>query len=531
MIHQSRSHVENLIQNKTAEVQEAEQEENNSTETNSSNSNTTSKEEEFNNKADIPAGGLVSNLPPSAAQSSSYGELSDFVAASNNAMGKGGAKITELKSKVTSYLSMPSKEKLLSMLKNKFPNLNINAVSKGLGIFQSAFCGDSNSLIYGLRDLIDSLNYGFDFISTWNICGRQRLRNPLEVYFKTKRDLEYSINQGKNIHNRLYLNLNAAAKSFITRNGLPQDLQNCMQHKTLEEAAKALRDRITLQEWKDLINLFNQEICAKSQAGIGGNSNTINKLAATPFISGLCKYDTKTMYASALSIFNNPNSGVDKISIVEILITSLLDPKNKKDAIKNLDLIKLIVTIDTDTSVVKPSSISPNNLNSYLQGSNKDKVDTIRRNIHDGVTDVLDMLDTPYEKNNIERDLDILLTLDVCLILKNLEEDVKDCKDPEFEFRRITNMLYTTNRFFKEEESIDMLASSKTMSDLATRYVEGRSPSSFFKIEEIDDVQYHVVQDDNMTITDVAIFSEVKLQNCGCNCGGMCGCDGLLFAS
>ena len=516
--------------------------------TNSSNSNTTSAEEEVAVQQDNIVGGIAGTHSPkdlgkstsAEAQTAQREKLSemgiieeaskDYLEIANNKMGEWAAKLEDYKSKANDFLSMPSPERMLHLLGEKFPNLNMKAVARGMSIFNTIFCGDSNSLLYGLVDLIKALDFNFAFLNTWNICGRKRLRNPLEIYTKTMEDIETATNHILDTPGRLFRNLQTACTNFINRNGLPSDLANCIKNKAVDDAVKKIKFQISLEGIKDLNKFFNFKVCSKSEQGFVGDNKVVDRIAASPFIKGLGDYDDKNRLAASLGIFYKPDSNLDQSDYLEILLPNLFDDNKKDKVVNNLEVIMAALSKPVEPTYTLPNNNNLNNLHGYIHGASKEQIENIKQSLIDGVGQGLSVGETLSGEvdDSVASTIKGLLTVDVCLLFKNMEDDKSEVSNPEQEFINIVNMVYVVNNNFDPYESIDMLSSSKTLSDLAKRVISSRPPLPRQRPVMIEDIEYHVAPKDDHMILDTALMSETT-STCKCGCGGICGCDGLLF--
>lgn len=563
-IHPSRSHVTNVIEGRVYEVlqeedpsggSEQEDKEGSDEESgggeSSSNSNTTSPEEEVAVHQDNLVGGYAGtfslrDLGRSTTEEARAAtkerleeegiadELStDYLQKMNDAFGIAATKVSDFKSKVNDFLSMPTREEMMNKLKNKFPNLNMKKVAKALSIFDTIFCGDSNSLLYGLKNLIGTLDFDFGFLATWNICGRKRLRNPLEIYTKTLQDIEDMVNYIGNTLPRLWGSLKNAVEGFILRNGLPSDLVKCLHNKAVDDAVKKLSFNVSLEEAKKLADFFNGKICSKSEKGLAGDNNkTVNKIVATPFITGMADYDDKSRLSTSLTFFEK-ESNLNISDHFQILAPNLLDESKKDKVVATLEVLAVALNkkpVEESFIPEVPNLGDMQGLHNYIQNASKEQIQEIKDKIINGAVDEEDgNLLCPPDADNSSYDMMALQTLDICLILKNMEDDRTGVPNPVTEFVNILNMLYNVNRNFSAADSIDMLSTSKTLKDLAKKIVSSASPNtSVVRTVILDEIEYHQVPLDESISTDVYLMSET-MSKCSCGCGGMCGCDGLLF--
>lgn len=485
-----------------------------STNTDTSSSSTSSAKSMVNNAKDtlksvakdIEPEGAISLLPTSLVSFSSFKELSYWVSGN----------INKLKNSINSALKIPDINDLLRMT-GRHGNLNNYFVNKGLSLFKSVFCGDGRGINFGLYAILQALDYRFDFLYGYNVCGRQQLRNPIDVLLKSKKqfeDFSYGI---ANIDKKLLNNLLRAANQFVENNGLPIELKNCTSYKTAKAFAKDYRNGISLGILNKLKTLNANKMCSSSDKGFTPNSKYLNKVSSNPFIKGLVKYDEDTMYSAMTGILNNSN--LDRDSILDNLHNAILDSNNSKDTTKALGAIALTKVVGAKnknknivTTVTKGENIKDINNKLQGQGSNiLDKVLDAHKN-NTNINSVNDLVNGS-KLNTEETDMLLAGKMDAKAILCNMKDELSDVDDPEKEFYKICSLLEIADPSFKAKDNIDYLNLSPTMNKLADRVIKGRMYKNNIEPITIGTDTYYKVNKQYDIIDSLYVLNNVKAES------------------
>lgn len=479
--------------------------ENNKNNTDVSSSSSVDSKSLTTKSVDKEPAGLISKLPTSITQFSSFKELSLFAA----------GKINQLKSTINSALTIPNLDDLINMT-SKYSNNNLNAliVNRTLGIFKAALCGDGRGIDLGLDQLLRALDYKFDFLRDYNVCGRQQVRNPLDVILKSKNQVRDFYNGIINIDKKLLNNFLQASNTFVNRNKLPIELQNCTAYKSLQEYANDLRNGLSTGWLSSLQSSYNNKICSSSDKGFTSTTKTMNKAIATPFISGMVEYDKETMYSSMTGILNN--SDLDRDVILDILGGTLTDKDKSNNTIKTLELVaytKVVGSKDkSDSKVITTSEGSSiQDINNKLQGNGQNSeyiLDNIL-NAHEEKKELTTKEVTTINKVNTEK-YDMLLTgnFNALDIICNLKDDVSEVTDSNKEFNNIVKLLEIADPKFKSDKSIDILSLSDTIKKLAVEGSKSNKKNFTTSLEKDDDNNdIYVIDNDLNTIDYVNIMN------------------------
>lgn len=461
--------------------------------------------------SDKEPGGLIANLPSSLVQFSSFKDLSQFAA----------GKINNLKSDINVALRIPNIDDLLQMT-SKMGNVNGLIINKALGVFKSVMCGDGNGIDFGLDKLLMALDFRFEFLRDYNVCGRQQLRNPIDVLLKSERQIVNFVNGIKNIDKKLLKNFLSAADRFVLTNKLPIDLKNCSSYKALQDFANDLRDGMSTGNFKHLQDIFNNKICSASEKGIASTPKVVTKAAATPYITNMAKFDKASMYSSMTSILNNSN--MERDIILDIVCGNVVKKENDKNTIKNLELIAYTKVVGALNQPKKPTG-DVLGTNDFLQNTNgsTEKVLENILNAHEQnknltTNEVLELNTASKESS------DMLLVghVDAKDIICNMKDETEKSQDPIKDFNNLMSLLEIADEKFNPKKAIDVLNLSKSVKDLAIKGSQSNEKTFTTNVIQVDNVNVYEVDSTLNTMDYVNILSNTvtteDLLVCECAC-------------
>lgn len=476
----------------------------------STSSSSTSSSGDMSKATDKQPKGLISNLPSSLQQFSSYKELMDY--ATN--------KVNDTKNTINQKLKIPTVDDLIKMT-SKTTNKNMLVVNKSLGLFKAAFCEGSTGDL-GLIRLLNALNYRFDFIREYNVCGRQRVRNPLDVLLKYENEVVTFYNGIINLDKRLVANFLSASERFVSTNKLPIDLKNCTSYNALKAFSQDFRNGMTSGVTAELKKFFSNKICSKSDTGIITNSNIVKKYAATPYVGGLASYDKNNMYAGISTVVDK--GYVTKDIVLDILQNTLEENSTKNNMINTLELIAYTKVVAPNKETTTNNSVSISNTATNLQ-NNSNSADKILENVINAyknetpmkTDDALNIGNTDTTETNAM----VLGKFTAKDLICNMEDE-KESTDVVKDFNNLMTLLEIADNKFKPEESIDVLSISKTITDLATSGSQSRYQASSNTTVNINNIEYHSVNDDLDVMDYVNILSNSEVTDdilvCKCSC-------------
>lgn len=461
--------------------------------------------------SDKEPGGLIARMPSSVTQFSSFRELSQFAA----------GKINDFKADINTALKIPNIDDLIKMTSG-LDNVNGLIVNKALGVFKSVMCGDGRGIDFGLDKILMALDFRFEFLRDYNVCGRQQLRNPIDVLLKTEKQFVDFANGLKNIDKKLLKNFLAASDKFVTTNKLPIDLKNCSSYKALQNFANDLRDGMSTGNFKHLQNIFNNKICSSSEKGIASTPKVVTKAVATPYVTNMTKFDRDSMYSSMTSILNN--SGMERDILLDITCGNALKKENSKNTIKTLELIAYTKVVGPLNQPKQPDG-NITGTNDYLQ-NNSNSSDKILDNIinaHEqqknlSTSEAIDLGLTNKEST----DMLLVGQLDAKDVICNMKDKTDDSQDPIKDFNNLMSLLEIADEKFKPNKAIDVLNLSKSIKDLAVNGSKSHEKQFTTNIIQVDNVSVYEVDSTLNTMDYVNILSNVSTTDdlliCECAC-------------
>lgn len=453
-----------------------------------------SRKEFLNSKDEKPKGELAKNGAESV-KNSSFSEAKAQLVQS----------INEAKSTVNKKLNGLTPEKLVTAMGGG-PNKNTIAVNKALGVFKTVLCWDGN-IDFSLQDLINALNFKFDFLKTWSICGRQGIQNPLDNLLRSISRLENELNQLKNLDKRLLNNLKSAVNGMIKNLGLPQNLVDCMLNNSFLQTAEQYRGKSSLDALRKVAHFLNPDICKKSDEGIPAEVKEVKKIAMTPFVSGIASYPRETMYASLISLITSEK--IDSTLVIAALAESYVDAENP-NTVKLLEMMAIIKAMQLSTGTNSSGSIGGvNNILINSTGSADSILDTAISSVES---------DTKLDKNAMLSHVDndsyfYVPELRPDIILSNMADDYSDSADPAGDLDRIKKLLAIAMESFKPENNIGYLSQSSTIGTLLEYTVPNTKKD--FEItnrqEMVNQVRVDYLEIDN---NDDAYFDAYLVREC-----------------
>lgn len=422
--------------------------------------------EEALKKKDEKVKGEMNQAGNEAVQNSAFGEVKAAIDKSNKAIREANNKY---KKAVRDTMSNLTPEKLIDAMGGG-PNKNTMAINKGLGVFKDILCWDGDLSFLSLAELLNLLNFNFDFLLSWNICGRQGLVNPLDKLLRSISMLEGQINELKNLDKRLLNNLKDSINGFIRNSGLPQNLANCMLNSSFLSNAESYRSKTSLEGLRDVAKFLNADICKKSDEGIPAKVNEVEKTAMTPFVSGLAGYPKETMYACTISLVTNPE--INPNLVISALMSSYIDKENP-NTVALLEMIALVKAITLNGSMTLPNNNKIGDLNNVLinsSGSSDAILDKALESIESQTTvDKKELLSTVDTDGYIH-----IPDLNPEVVLKNMADDVSSSPYPDKDLEKIKKLLGIAMPNFKPENYIGYLSESKTLGVLLDYTIPNR---------------------------------------------------------
>lgn len=403
--------------------------------------------------------GLIAQLPSSIGQYSSFKELTSAV--------QGISKMAQ--NAMNELFTVPNIDNILGSLGNNLTsgyNLNQNTVNTALGVVKAALCGDSDALVFDLSAIYRALDFNFDFLLSLNICGRQKMRNPIDTLLKGVENLEYQSKLMANLGPRLLNNLKSSTKLLIRSLNLPRSLETCLNQKAILQGSYGLNNGISLGRVKDLIRSIGADICKSSSSGVKSNNYTIKKVSAQPFISGIAEYDRVSMYSFYAGVL--ASKVLDQESLLEILSESFTDSENK-NATKLLEMIAYTKITEVANNTNNPNTIG--GINSVLQNS-AGSADVVLENILEAaeaskIVKATDMTNVSgeYSEYSVKT-----VKFSAENILSVMSDDlVSESKDPSKDFNNTIKLLQIADNTFVPEDKASFIADCKTTSDLSVK--------------------------------------------------------------
>lgn len=481
----------------------------------SSTGTTTSGTTSVSTITDLEPKGLTDLLPSNISMFSSYKDIISSLASSINA----------ITGNINRLLTPPS----IQDLRKKFGdghNLNQNPVNIALGIFEAVFCGDGEGFDLGLDDLLKSLDYKFDFLKPYNVCGRQKTRNPMDVLIKSVDNMRKDYNTIINLDKRLLSNLQKQVNNFVKKSKLPFDLQNCMLDNALSNMVINYREGIPPGAIKSLENALNVNVCKKSDKGVSGHSKTLQRTAITPIVSGLPTYDRTSMYAFQAGILNNEE--VDNVLVMEALVNTIKEDPNP-NMIKTLELIaftKIVPYVNnisgseetiggtTETKTISSlSGTSIQKLNETLQ-STTNASDLILDNIinahKDGnkleTRDVVNVI-PPLPTGTINSSCQV----NGSHVLSIMSDDVSTTTNPKRDLNNVVELIKIADPSFVPEDNISSFSNCSTTSYLARETLKSETKRPRTEIAQVDGIDYLKINDDITLTEKIGAVSEFLL--------------------
>lgn len=440
---------------------------------------------------------MVQNLPQPVGDYSSFKDVTKAVQQTTSS----------IKGQVNDALSMPN----IDVINNKLSgaageyNLNQNIVNSVLGVTKSILCGSGDAFMFDLSALLRALDYDFDFLRTWNICGRSKARNPIDTILKSIDNLE---KQGKllaDIGPRFIRNLQAATKDFLRNANLPRSLENCLTDKAFLSGSSNIGDGISLGRLKDLIKDNSPAICRKSDAGVRTDNYIVRKTAVTPIVNNITTFDKQSMYSFAAGIMEN--QAIEKEILLEILTERFTGKKNS-NTVNTLELIafvKIAEYIQDDEIATSITSINKELHN--LPGSENIILDKILQANQDQT--LLVPSDVTNVKNDYHKDFIGASNVSAVDILETLGDDLTQSTNPVQDFNKVVTLISIADKTFKPEENIENITTCDSLSSLATLGLSTIKPNKIVdKIiteqekvgETTKDINYLQVEDKDLDV-------------------------------
>lgn len=493
---------------------------------------------------DLEPKGLTDLLPSNISMFSSYKDIIASLASSINA----------ITGNINRLLTPPS----IQDLRKKFGdghNLNQNPVNIALGIFEAAFCGDGEGFDLGLDDLLKSLDYKFDFLKPYNVCGRQKVRNPMDVLIKSVDNMRKDFNTIINLDKRLLKNLQTQVNNFIKKSKLPFDLQNCMLDNALSNMVVNYREGIPPGAMKSLENALNVNVCKKSDKGVSGHSKTLQRTAITPIVSGLPTYDRTSMYAFQAGILNNEE--VDNILVMEALVNTIKEEPNP-NTIKTLELIaftKIVPYVNNiscsqevvvgggntggtggGSGSVVPGTPSTGGstttqvqtkTNSSLSGTSIQKLNETLQSTANASDLILDNIINAHKDGNKIETKDIVnvvpplptgtinssCQVDGNHVLSIMTDDVSTTTNPKKDLENVVELIKIADPSFVPEENISSFSNCSTTSYLARETLKSETKTPRTELTYVDGIEYLKINDDVSLTEKIGSVAEFLLSN------------------
>lgn len=405
--------------------------------------------------------GMIKNLPQSIGQYSSFKELTSAVQ-SITSMAKGA---------INDLFTVPNIDTILNSiggggLGGGGYNSNQNVVNTALGIVKAALCGDSDALVFDLSAIIRALDYDFDFMRSFNICGRQGMRNPIDTLLKGIDNLEYQSRLLSGVGPRFLNNLKHATKSLISNLNLPKSLETCLNQKAILQGSSNFGAGISLGRLRDLLESTRPDICKSSVAGVKSNNYTVRKVAAQPFVTGISTYDRTTMYSFYSGVISS--NAIEKAILLEILSEAFTDTPNSNST-KLLEMVAFTKVSEIMTDTSNPTSIGGINkvLHNYSDSENL-VLDNILQAAEASKTVKASQMTNI--KQNYVQDQSTANNFDATSILETMTDDLaSETKDPTKSFNDTIKLLNIADPTFTPDDSANKLSSCPTTRDLSVK--------------------------------------------------------------
>lgn len=402
---------------------------------------------------DLEPEGLTDLLPSSFSQFSNFKDLMNMLAQN----------VKSVYGQINNALKIPSLSDFANGLDLPL-NRNANPVNQTLGIFHALLCGDSKGIDFHLRDLINALAYDFGFLN-WNICGRQQLRNPVDVILNSADNMRKDYNALINLGPRTMKNLQKGVNNLIKGLGLPKNLESCMLDNALSNMKIKNLDGIPPGALNGLKKALSPDICKRSNSGVPGYSRTLEKTKITPLVTGLVNYNEETMFSFQGAILDS--NQVSNDVVMEVL----------SDSIKNQDSDTLFKTLQliafTKITEVKDYSLNNDTITSSTYNIHKVKngteamLDEIIQCNEDGTTSTGKAI-TKKTRVTSSADMNLALDVNANTILKHMKDDlVSDVQDPEKKFDQVIKLIEIADPKFVSEESAMNIGENESIRLLA----------------------------------------------------------------
>lgn len=443
---------------------------------------------------DLQPKGLTDLLPTNITQFSSLKDITSFFASA----------IDKFTGNVNRALSVPSLAEMRKTLSNDH-NMNQNTVNATLGVFEAILCGSDESLDFNLDDLIKALDYKFDFLQSWNICGRQGIKNPVDTILKSVNNIEKNMckltNTLINLDKRLLNNLQHSVKKLIKSLKLPKDLENCMLDNALNNMNIKYRNGITPGLANQLRDALTPSVCKKSDSGVPGYSREIVRASYSPLVSGLQNYDRKTMYAFAGALLGSDE--VDNAIMLDVL-TSCINGDENKNTLKILELIaflKIVPYVSTASNSTSLSNIT-NNIH-RVDNSEEIILDSILEATESQTTlDPIKVVTAPKTTISMAN-MEAVSKISYEDILTTMKDDTSASINPEKDLNNTLKLIQIADKTFDPSKHVIKIAECESIGNLAIMSMHSKNvANTIYSQTDVGGIQYTDV-DEELTLDEL----------------------------
>lgn len=457
---------------------------------------------------DLEPEGLTDLLPSGFSQFSNFKDLMNVLSQD----------VKSIYKQINDMLTPPSLSDLVNGLNSPL-NRNANPVNSTLGIFHAVLCGDGKGIDFHLRDLINALAYDFGFLN-WNICGRQQVRNPVDVMLNSVDNMRKDYNALVNLGPRTLKNLQKGVNSFIKNLGLPKSLEACMLDNALSNLKVQNLEGIPPGALDNLRKALSPDICKRSNDGVPGYSRTVEKTKVKPLVTGLVNYNEETMYAFQGSIL--ASNQVSNDVVMEVLSDSI-KAKDSDKLLKTLQLIaftKITVVQDygflstsstgvdgVETYTAKSTSIATTTYNAHKVRNGKEVIldEIIQCNESDVTCSPLSVVSKARTVS--QSDMKLALDVNANVVLTHMKDDlVSETKDPEHKFNQVVQLLKIADPKFRPEEASLNIGENESIRALAE---EAGKRSTYKSTKQQQNQDYEIVDG----IKYIKVYNDISLMD------------------